>query len=124
MTMQSVHTTRRDRPTVVRARSARAGGFTLVELLMALAISAVLLTALTVALNASFHAYATAARSASTHASARLVMYRLLGAIRTSSLHEGYDVSTGALGLNAPTADPLRCLGIRMLTSDDKDVYI
>lgn len=58
-------------------------GFSLLELLVALAISAMLLTAALVALDASFRAYRRTTEEASTHVVARLAMHRLLALIRT-----------------------------------------
>lgn len=58
-------------------------GFNLIELLMALAITAALLTATLVALNASYIAYQQTTRSASTHTISRLAMDRMLTLIRT-----------------------------------------
>ena len=72
-------------------------GLTIVELLISLAITAVLLTATMLAINASFMAYASAAEQASTQAATRLVVHRLLALIRTSTAHgplvpdAGYD---------------------------------
>lgn len=60
-------------------------GFNLVELLMALAIAAALLTATMVALNASFTAYQATTEVASTHTIGRLAMSRMLTLIRTGS---------------------------------------
>lgn len=57
-------------------------GFNLIELLIALAISAALLTATLVALNASFMAYQSTTEVASTHTIARLTMNRVLTMIR------------------------------------------
>lgn len=58
-------------------------GFNLVELLMALAITAALLAATMVALNASYIAYQHTTRAASTHTISRLAMDRMLTLIRT-----------------------------------------
>ncbi len=58
-------------------------GFNLIEMLMALAISAMLLTATMVALDASFMAYQSTTEQASTHTIARLAMNRILSLIRT-----------------------------------------
>lgn len=58
-------------------------GFNLVEMLLALTISAVLLAATLVALNASFMAYQTTTEVASTHTISRLTMHRVLSLIRT-----------------------------------------
>jgi prepilin-type N-terminal cleavage/methylation domain-containing protein len=58
-------------------------GFNLVEMLIALAITAALLAAVMVALDASFMAYQTTTEVASTHTIGRLVMHRILALIRT-----------------------------------------
>lgn len=57
-------------------------GFSLVEMLIALAISATLLTATLYALQASFFAYQVTADQASTHAVGRLVVHRMMAMIR------------------------------------------
>ena len=57
--------------------------FNLVELLVALAISAALLTATMVALDASFMAYQSTTELASTHTISRMVLYRMLTMIRS-----------------------------------------
>lgn len=75
----------------------RMAGLSLVELLISLAITAILLTATMVAIDASFRAYAAAAESASTQTSTRLVTHRLMTLMRTSTAHgpltPGTDVS-------------------------------
>jgi prepilin-type N-terminal cleavage/methylation domain-containing protein len=60
-------------------------GFNLVELLIALAISAALLTATMAALNASFMAYQSTTEVASTHTIARLSLHRILALIRNGT---------------------------------------
>ena len=65
-----------------RARRRIRRGFNLVELLMALGISATLLTATMVALDASFMAYQTTTEVASTHTISRLALHRILTMIR------------------------------------------
>lgn len=62
-------------------------GLSLVELLLSLAITAMLLTATMVALDVSFHAYADAAEQASTQAATRMITNRLLTLLRTSTAH-------------------------------------
>ncbi len=62
-------------------------GLSLIELLISLAITAVLLTATMVAIDASFMAYASAAEQASTQTASRLVVHRLLAYIRTGTAH-------------------------------------
>ena len=69
-----------------RARRSRLNhrrGFNLVELLIALAISAALLSATMMALHASFNAYQSTTEVASTHTISRLVMSRMLALLRT-----------------------------------------
>lgn len=56
-------------------------------MLIALAITALLLTATMVAIDASFQAYAAAAESASTQTATRMVINRLLTLVRTSTAH-------------------------------------
>ncbi len=58
-------------------------GFNLIELLIALAISAALLTATMVAIHAAFMAYQTTTEEASTQTTARLALARMLTLIRT-----------------------------------------
>ncbi len=73
-------------PTPRRARRS-ARGLSLVEMLVALAISSMLLTATAVAVDISFKSYAIAAESASTQTATRMVVNRLLTMIRTSTAH-------------------------------------
>ena len=74
---------RRQRP---RSRLARAA-FSLPELLVALAITAALLTAVVMSIDASFRAYAAAAESASTNTATRLAVHKILGMIRAGRSH-------------------------------------
>lgn len=82
----------------------RARGLSLVETLLALAITAMLLTATMVATDASFKAYASAAEQASAQASTRMVTTRLLALIRTSTAH-------GPLEPNAAANPPVTLAG-------------
>ncbi len=68
-----------------RRRTGARRGFNLMELLVALTISATLLTATMVALDASFVAYQRTTEVASTHTIARLTMHRMLTLIRTGN---------------------------------------
>lgn len=63
----------------------RRGAFSMIEMLLALAITASLLTATMVALNASFKGYQMTTESASTHVVSRIMMHRLLAMIRTGT---------------------------------------
>lgn len=66
-------------------RRRRRGGFSIVEVLMALTITSLLMTSLLVALDASFKAYQSTTETASRHTVARLMIHRLLTMIRTGS---------------------------------------
>jgi prepilin-type N-terminal cleavage/methylation domain-containing protein len=71
-----------------RLRKPRPGhrrGFNLVEVLMALAITATLLTATLAALDASFRAYQSTTEEVSTQSIGRIVMHRVLTLLRTGS---------------------------------------
>jgi len=75
------------RPSRPARRARRGSAFSLIELLIALVITSILLTATMVAIDASFQAYAAAAESASTQTTTRLVTHRLLSLVRTSTAH-------------------------------------
>ena len=107
-----------------KIHSRRAAGLSLVELLVALSISVWLLTAVMVALDASFHAYATAAESASTQSSSRLVMQRVMTMIRSSTLHDAYDPGDASVTLGQPSAAPVQCVGIQMIDSQGQLVKL
>ena len=91
--------TNNHRKVVTSARLRRAAGLSLVELLISLAITAILLTATMVAVDASFYAYASAAEQASTQTAARMVTHRVMSLIRTSTLH-------GPVELPNPNTNP------------------
>ena len=102
----------------------RAAGLSIVELLVSLVISALLLTAVTVALNASFHAYATAAESASTQSACRLVMQRTMALIREGTLHDAYDPADATVTLGEPMAAPVQSVGLQMQTPEGEILRI
>jgi prepilin-type N-terminal cleavage/methylation domain-containing protein len=71
---------------VSRCRGAKgAGGFSIVEMMVALVISATLLTATLQAFNAAWRGYKHTTESASTHVVSRIVVHRVLAMIRTGS---------------------------------------
>jgi len=71
----------------------RARAFSLVEMLVALMISSLLLTASLAALDASFKSYKVTTESASSQVVARMVMYRLTTMIRTGEEFGPYPVN-------------------------------
>ena len=76
----------------------RRGGFSMVEMLIALTISSLLLSACLVALDSSFKAYETTTESASTHVVSRLVMHRMMAMIR-----QGEEFGPYPIGVVTPT---------------------
>ena len=68
-------------------------GFNLIEMLIALAITAALLAAVMVALHASFMAYQTTTEVASTHTIGRLAMHRMLALIRTGQEFDPFPIN-------------------------------
>lgn len=88
----------------IHHRSARQRGLSLIEMLLALAISAMLLTATMVALDASFKAYADASEQASSQTATRMITQRLLTLIRTSTAH-------GPLEADGTTTPPVTITG-------------
>lgn len=78
-------------------------GFSMVELLIALTISSILLTACLVALDSSFKAYEVTTDSASTHVVSRMVMYRSLAMIRQGEEFGPYPLSVlGPTKIDSP----------------------
>ena len=102
----------------------RRAGLSIVELLIALSISALLLTATMVAINASFHAYASASRAGAANAATRLVIQRVLTMVRTGTLHDAYDPDDALVTLGTPAADPVQSVGIQMVTQDGRLVKL
>lgn len=89
-------------------------GLGLVELMLALAISACLLTAAAVGFNASFHAYRINQEQGTLLQSARLTMNRLTSEIRRTSLHQPANLA-GDFAAGKIVADT----GINLFTTDD-----
>ena len=82
--MTPTHSTRTDCPAPRRSRR-RAPGFSIMEMLVALTISATLLSATLVALDAMFKRYTVISDTCSTHVVARVTMHRILTMIRTGT---------------------------------------
>jgi len=111
---QDTTTTRATYPRRPRRRR-RSLGLSLVELLISLSITAMLLTAVMVALDASFQAYASAAESASTQTTTRLVVHRTLTLVRTSTAH-------GPLAPDGSTTPPVTLAGTSTISSHYMDL--
>ncbi len=85
-------------------RLATRRGFSLVEMLIALTISATLLTATLTAFHASWLAYKDTTESASTHVVSRIVMHRLQAMLRTASDFQPYPADVFDLTQNPGTS--------------------
>ena len=96
--------------------SPRRRGFSLLELLVALAVSAMLLAAALVALDASFRAYRRTTEEASTHTISRLAMHRLLALVRTG-------VDFGPIPPN-PLQEEIESDYLEVLTPDGRWVVV
>lgn len=86
--------------TTIRRRA-----FSLVEMLIALTISATLLTACLTAFDASWRGYKHTTETASTHVVSRIVMHRVLAMIRTGSQFGPYPVDVLDASQNPLTAN-------------------
>lgn len=75
-----------------RQLRAAAGGFSLIEMMVALGISAALLTASLAALDTSFKSYQQTSETASTHVVTRIVTHRVLTMIRTGREFAPYPI--------------------------------
>lgn len=81
---------RRTKASMLRSRAG--GGFSLIEMMVALAISAALLTASLAALDTSFKSYQQTSETASTHVVTRIVTHRVLTMIRTGQEFAPYPI--------------------------------
>lgn len=103
----------------VRSR-ARCRGLSLAELLVALAITAMLLTATMVAVDASFKSYAVAAESASTQVSTRMVVHRLMTMIRTGVAQGPLTSADEVVGFPTPTYSGNNITSSYMIIEDNR----
>lgn len=100
---------------VQRARRvATRRGFSLVEVLVALAITGTLLTATLAALDASFKSYKSTTEGASTNVITRMVMHRMMTMIRTGSEFGPYPVD-----VLDPAQNPIDSTFIEFVSFDD-----
>ena len=102
-------------------RGLRRRGITLMEVLVALPIIAMLLTATMVAIDASFRAYGSAAEEASTQAATRMVVHRLLTLVRTSTAHG--PLTAGEPGVTLENG-LLHSHFIELLDPDDNEIRL
>lgn len=118
-----------------RRPARRRRGLSILELLLALAITAMLLTATAAALAASFRAYGDAVEQASTQVAVRMISQRLLGLLRTSTAHgplapdigadppitlDGQNITSNYVELIDPNGRVLRC----EYRADDEELWL
>lgn len=96
--------------------SIRRRGLSLIEMMIALAISAALLTAALSALDTMFKGYKQTTESASTHVVSRIVMTRLLGMIRT-----GADFGPAPTNVLSASQNPLAADYFQFISKVDDD---
>lgn len=94
--------------------TARRRGFSMIELLLALAIVSVVLTSALVALDASFRTYKATTDSASTHVVSRLLIHRLTAMIRT-----GTEFGPFPSDVLDPSLNPMESNFIEFLSRED-----
>ena len=94
-----------------RRRDNRRRGFNLIEMLVALAITAALLTATMVALDASFKAYQKTTEVASTHTIGRLTIHRILGMIRTGDEFGPFPINPNTTTVQSDTIEFIAASG-------------
>lgn len=99
----------------LRGRRARRG-FSMVELLLALAIVSMVLTSALVALDAAFKGYRATTDSASTHVVSRIVMHRLVAMIRT-----GTEFGPFPNDVLNPDENPIETDFIEFVSFEDED---
>ncbi|MEO1582949.1 MAG: prepilin-type N-terminal cleavage/methylation domain-containing protein [Planctomycetota bacterium] len=98
------------------ARRTKRAGFSIIELLLALAIVSIVLTSALVALDASFRSYKATTDSASTHVVSRLLIHRITAMIRT-----GTEFGPFPQDVLDPSQNPLESNFIEFLSDEDPD---
>lgn len=91
-------------------------GFSIIELLLALAIVSFVLTSAMVALDASFRGYKSTTDSASTHVVSRLVIHRI-----TAMIRNGVEFGPFPQDVLDPDQNPLESTFVEFLSREDPD---
>ncbi|MCA9272391.1 MAG: prepilin-type N-terminal cleavage/methylation domain-containing protein [Phycisphaerales bacterium] len=102
-----------------RTRRTSRRGFSMVELLLALAIVSMVLTSAMVALDAAFKGYRATTDSASTHVVSRIVMHRVVAMIRN-----GTEFGPFPSDVLDPAQNPLDSDFIEFVSFEDEDTGI
>lgn len=103
----------------MRSRPVRRRGFSMVELLLALAIVSMVLTSAMVALDAAFKGYRATTDTASTHVVSRLVMNRMIAMIRN-----GTEFGPFPSDVLNPLQNPMDSSFIEFVSFEDEDTDI
>lgn len=90
-------------------------GFSIVEMLVALTISAMLLTAMLTALDAAWKSYKMTTESASTHIVSRIVVHRVLAMVRTGTEFGPYPAD-----FLDPMQNPITSTFMEFVSEDDR----
>ena len=101
---------------MTRSRTRKPAGFSIAELLIAIAIVSVVLSGALVALDASFRGYQATADGASTHVVSRLVMHRMVAMVRT-----GEEFGPFPSDVLDPDQNPIRSNFIEFVSFEDPD---
>ncbi|MEQ9096982.1 MAG: prepilin-type N-terminal cleavage/methylation domain-containing protein [Phycisphaerales bacterium] len=101
--------------TVRRLLATSGRGFSLIEMMVALAISAALLTASLAALDTSFKSYQQTSETASTHVVTRIVTHRVLTMIRT-----GREFAPYPIDVLDQTQNPMFTNSIEFVSAEDE----
>lgn len=99
---------------MIRKHTNRARGFSLIEMLVALAITSALLTAALVALDTAFKSYKMTTDSASTHVVSRIVLHRVSAMIRT-----GREFGPYPIDVLDPAQNPVFSNEIQFVSAED-----
>jgi prepilin-type N-terminal cleavage/methylation domain-containing protein len=108
------------RPVRAAVRSRRA--FSLVEMLIALAICAALLTASLSALDASFRSYQVTTESASTNIISRIVVQRMLAMIRTGTDFGPYPLDVLDVAQNPVVSNSIEFVSVEVLAANYRQI--
>lgn len=102
----------------------RVSGLSMVEMLIALVITALLMTATMMATDTSFKAYANATAQVSAQASTRLVTQRLMTLVRSSRAHGPLTPGSSSVGAVTLSGDTLTGPYLEMIDPQEKLVRI
>lgn len=104
--------------------NARRRAFSILELLIALAIVSLVLSGAMVALHAAFRGYESTTNSASTHTVTRLVMHRIVAMVRTGAEFGPYPEDVLDPALNPVITNRIEFVSFEDTAADRRDITI